>query len=166
MKKHLLVLGLLIAYPLKPAAAFDLWQDVQNETKWTFGSAAQAGMAIALRHDDSINLKGGQIVGSALASVMDYRFLNFSAGGTFVPQLNGTLKALDTGKIGLNLGYFLKDFINQPPDLIKNLVIGPSLTTTLVTTPHVFVPFFDIHMSFGGSPTAPPVKPPEPPPAL
>ncbi len=97
----------------------------------------------------------------------DYRFLNLSVGGNFIPQNNGNLKALDTGKIGLNLGYFLKDFVNQPPDFVKNLVIGPSLSTTLVTTPHVFIPFFDITMNFGGVST-PPIAPPpvkEPPPA-
>jgi hypothetical protein len=162
MKKVLLAIGLFLAGPLKPCAAFDLWQDLQSETKWRLGSSAQAGMAIAMRSDDSVNVKAGQYCGSALASLVDYRFLNLSAGGTFVPQNNGTLKALDTGKIGINLGYFLTDFVDEPPALLKNMVVGPSLSTTLVTTPHVFIPFFDLVLGFGGGSTEP-VPPKEPP---
>lgn len=131
--------------------AFNLWTDIEQNTQWTLGSSVQAGTAVAMRSDASTNVQAGQFVGSALASIADYRFLDLSAGGTFIPQPTGGLKALDTAKIGINLGYLLKGFTNQPPDVIKNLVFGPSLTTTLVSTPHVFIPFFDINYAWGGS---------------
>jgi hypothetical protein len=133
------------------AFAFDLWQDVQQQTQWTLGSSVEAGTAVALRSDASTNVKGGQFIGSALASIANYRFLNVSAGGNFIPQPNGTLRALDTGKLGINLAYIFKGFVNQPPAMLTNLVIGPSLSTSLVSTPHVVIPFFDINYSFGGA---------------
>jgi hypothetical protein len=129
--------------------AFNLWSDIQTQTQWTLGSSVQAGTAIAMRHDDSTGVKAGQFVGSALASISNYRFLNLSAGGNFIPQANGTMRALDTAKLGINLAYIFKGFVNQPPAAISNLVIGPSLSTSLVTTPHVVIPFFDINYSFG-----------------
>jgi len=161
MKKLFQVLTIsLMSTIWYPAAAFDLLDDLKSNVQWRFGSAAQAGTAISMRSDDSTNVKAGQFIGSALASIVDYRFLNISAGGNFIPQANGTLKALDTGKIGINLGYLLKDFVNAPPDILKNMVIGPSLSTTIVTTPHVFIPFFDFTYSFSGTPVNPPPPPP------
>lgn len=133
------------------AHAFNLWEDVQQQTQWTLGSSVEAGTAVAIRHDDSLNLKAGQFVGSALAQISNYRMLSLWAGGNFIPQDGGTLKAQDAVKIGFNLGYLFKDFANQPPDIIKNLVVGPSISTSLVSTPHVVIPWFDINYQFGGA---------------
>ncbi len=139
---------------LPKAYGFNLISDIDQNTQWTLGSAVQAGTSLSLVNSSAYNIKAGQFNGSALASVANYRFLNFAAGGTAIPQANGSTKLLDTGKIGINVGYFLKNMVNQPPALIQNMVIGPTLMTTLVTTPHVFVPGFDFNYSFGAPPAS------------
>ena len=144
-----IIVSLLLSSIVVPCYGFNLLTDIQQNTQWTLGSAVETGTAVALRSDSSTNIKGGEFVGSALASLANYRFLNLSAGGTFIPQQDGSLKAFDTGKIGINLGYFLKGFTNQAPAIIQNMVFGPSLATTLVTTPHIFIRMFDINYTFG-----------------
>lgn len=153
MKLKFLWLPFIVAAMFAQSAfAFNLWEDVQQNTQWTLGSSVEAGTAVALRSDESLGLKAGQFTGSALASVSNYRMLNLAAGGTFIPQNNGNnLKATETVKVGLNLGYVFKGFANQPPALIKSLVIGPSISMPIWTTPHVVIPWFDINYAFGGS---------------
>lgn len=148
--RKILLAGLLFGMS-GVASAFNLWTDVQQNTQWTLGSQVEAGTSVALRSADAYNVKAGQFVGSALASISNYRFLNLSAGGTSITQPDGSTKLLDTAKLGLNLGYILKGFSNQPPALLQNLVFGPTLSTTLVTTPHVIVPMFNLNYSFGGT---------------
>lgn len=143
--------------PWRPAAAFNIWTDIEEQTQWTIGSSVEAGTAIAMRSDESSGLKAGQFVGSALASVASYRMFSLAAGGNFIPQPDKSLRAIETAKVGLNLGYIFKNFTNQPPAFIKNLVIGPSLTMPIWTTPHVVIPFFDVNFAFGGTPA--PVQP-------
>jgi hypothetical protein len=150
MKKTLLVIALNLSLGLN-AYAFNLWEDIQQNTKWTIGSVAAAGTAVALKDDDSLSLHAGDLVVSALASISEYRMLSLWYGGNEIPQGNGNTKLVDTAKIGLNLGYFLTGFVNQPPAVIKNLVFGPSVSYSLIVTPRVFVPFFDINYSFGGT---------------
>lgn len=145
-----IVIALMVVAALSiPSHAFNLLTDIDQETTWCLGSSAQAGTAVLLRHDDSVNAKAGQFVGSALACVSNYRFLNLSAGGTFIPQPDGALRALDTVKVGLNLAYVFKNFVNQPPAILNNLIVGPSLLTSVVSTPHVFIPAVDINWKFG-----------------
>ena len=150
-KLKLLWVGIIGAffYMGSDAFAFNLITDVEQQTTWALGSSVQAGTAIALRHDDSYNVRAGQFLGSAMADVADYRFLNLSAGGIFVPQADGTLRALDSAKLGLNFSYLFRNFVNQPPAILKNLVVGPALSTTLVTTPHVFIPSVELNYQFG-----------------
>lgn len=149
MKKILVLAALLVAGPWRPAAAFDLWSDVKAQTQWTLGSSVAAGSAVAFRSDESLGVKGGQFIGSALAQIASYRMFSVWAGGNFIPQADHSLKAIETGKVGLNLGYFLQGFTNKPPDVLSNLVVGPSLMMPLWTTPHVVVPFLDINYRFG-----------------
>lgn len=149
----IIVVAMFVAALVVPVHAFNLIQDIDKNTQWTLGSSVNAGTSIVLRHDDSVNARAGQFVGSALASVANYRMLNLSAGGTFIPQPGGDLKALDTAKVGLNLAYVFQNFANQPPAIIKNLVVGPALATSIVTTPHVVIPTFDINYAFGGTAT-------------
>lgn len=129
--------------------AFNLITDIEQQTTWSLGSSVQAGTAVALKSDASTSVKAGQFLGSAMADVADYRFLNLSAGGIFVPQSDGTLRALDSAKMGLNFSYLFRNFANQPPALLKNLVVGPTISTTLVTTPHVFIPSVEVNYQFG-----------------
>lgn len=157
--------ALIIAIVANPAFGWNLWTDIEQQTQWTLGSSVAAGTAMALRHDDASGLKAGQFVGSALAQVGNYRMLSLWAGGNFIPQADRSLKAIETAKVGLNFGYLLQGFKNQPPDLIKNLVFGPSLTMPIWTTPHTIIPFLDANYAFGGTKTAPPIvaAPPSPP---
>lgn len=129
--------------------AFNLIQDIDAQTNWDVGKAVAAGTSLVLKDVDAVNAKNGQFIGSALAEIADYRFLSLWGGGTFIPQSDGSLKALDTGKIGINLAYFFKSFVNQPPAIISNLVIGPSLATSIVSQPRVLVPSIDVNYKFG-----------------
>lgn len=120
--------------------AFNLITDVEQQTQWTVGQQASAGTAI--------NLRNGELAASALAGIASYRMFSIWYGGTFVNSSDHSMT--DTAKVGLNLGYFLKNFTNQPPALISNLVIGPSFAMSLISTPRVGTPFFDVNYSFGG----------------
>ena len=144
-------LALFLMYPLRLAAAFDLWKDIQEQTRWTLGESVAAGTSVALRSvdKDDIHISGGQYVGSALAQVSNYRFLSLWAGGTFIPTSDGTLKAIDTGKIGLNLASVFAGFVDQPPAIVRSLVIGPSIAMNLFSSPRVAIPFIDINFKFG-----------------
>lgn len=142
------VVAMVLASLAMSAHAFNLLTDIQQQTQWTLGSAVDAGTAVVLRKADAYNAVGGQYVGSALASIANYRMVSVSAGGTFFPQGDGTLKAVDTAKVGLNLSYIFSGFLNQPPAILKNLVVGPSVAMSMVSTPHVLVPLIDINYQF------------------
>ncbi len=145
----LIIVGMFLFALATSAHAFNLLADLDTNIKWDLGSAASGGTSVLLRHEDAVNAKAGQFVGSALAEVVDYRFLSLWGGGTFIPQPDGSLRALDTGKLGLNLGYFLKNMVNQPPAIFNNLVFGPGLATSIVSTPHVIIPTVDVNYKFG-----------------
>lgn len=156
MKIHLWPLFILVVAGMfamgmitEKAFGFNLIQDVDTQTKWDLGSAVEAGTSVLLKSEQSVNGQAGQFVGSALAEVADYRFLSLWGGGTFIPQPNGDLRALDSAKIGINLSYFFNDFVNKPPAIINNLVIGPGLATSIVSTPRVLIPTVDINYKFG-----------------
>lgn len=162
------MISVLILFAAVNARAFNLWHDLQQNTQWTLGSNAAAGTAVALKDNDTLGVKGGQYVASFLAQIAQYRFLSAWWGGNEIKQPDGTQKLFDTAKLGFNVAYLFTGFVNQPPDLIKRLVVGPSVTMSLFTTPHVIVPFFDVNYQFGAVATntqpvatvAPPSVPP------
>src|SRR5437762_7993746 len=116
MKKTLLVLAVVLMWPNKPVFAFDLWSDIQEQTQWTLGNAVAAGTSISLVSRDSLNVQGGQFLGTALAQLVQYRYLSLWGGGTFIPQTDQKLKAIDTAKVGFNINYIFSGFTNQPPN--------------------------------------------------
>lgn len=148
MRKLLVLLTMLVASPLW---SFNLWQDIQTQTNWDLGKAAAGGTAIALAKNDALNVKAGDPVPSALAEISDYRFLSAWYGGNQFTFADGTSHWKDTAKIGLNAVYIFRGFVNQPPAIFQNLVIGPSLTFQVFSSPRVFVPFLDLNYQFGGS---------------
>jgi hypothetical protein len=97
--KRLLILILALLVCKANAFAFNLWEDVQQNTQWTLGENASAGTAYDVVKD--------QIDVSELAQIASYRFLSAWYGGIQVPQSDNTVKWTDAGKIGLNLNYFL-----------------------------------------------------------
>jgi len=138
LTKALLVVGLLSGNAL----AFNLISDVEQQTTFPIGQTASAGTAV--------NLKTGALSASFLAEVANYRMLSLWYGGTYVNTADANLT--DTAKIGINIGYFLTGFANKPPAILTNLVIGPSYAMSLISTPRVGTPFFDINYKFGGTP--------------
>lgn len=151
MKKQLLLIALLFSiWPLRPAAAFNLWTDIEQNTTFPIGQAASAGTAI--------NLRDGTLAASFLAEAVNYRMLSGWYGGTYVNSDQRSLT--DTAKIGLNLGYFLSGFVNKPPLILTNLVIGPSIAMSLISTPRKGTPFFDVNYRFGGTTALPPAVTP------
>lgn len=155
MKKVLVILAAALLWPNRPVFAFNLWDDIKTNTNWTLGKSASAGTAIALRKADAYGLNAGDVIPSVLASIVEYRPLSFWWGGNEIPGEDGHQKLIDTAKVGINLAYLFRGFANQPPELIKNLVIGPSISMPLLTKPHVAVPFIDINYQFGAPPAAP-----------
>jgi hypothetical protein len=121
--------------------AFNLLTDIDTQTTWTLGQVASAGT--------SIDLKNGQYDASEFAQVFNYRMLSGWYGGIEIPQSDGTMKLTDSAKLGLNLGYFLKNFVNTPPAILTNLVIGPAIGGNLATSPRVIQYFADINYQFG-----------------
>jgi hypothetical protein len=158
IKPLILVVGMLCLMG-RVGSAFNLWTDIQQNTQWTLGQNAAGGTAL--------NLRNGQFDGSALAQVATYRFLSLWGGGTFIPQSDQTIKAIDTVKVGLNLNYFLTGFANKPPEVLQRIVIGPSFAMPLFTTPRVGIPFLDINYAFGnlGTVPLPPAQTLAPPPS-
>lgn len=143
MKRYAAIFTLAIALCNAKAFAFNLWHDIQQETQWTLGDAVAAGTAIDVRN--------GQYDASALAQISQYRFLSLWYGGTFIPQSDKTLKAIDTAKIGFNLSYLFTGFANKPPAVLQHLVIGPSWVMPLFTTPHQGIFMVDINYQFGAT---------------
>jgi hypothetical protein len=147
--KKLLMLCLFIA---TPSLAFNLITDIEQQTTFPIGQAASAGTAV--------NLRNGSLSVSALAELSNYRMISFWYGGTFVNPSDGSMT--DTAKIGLNIGYFLTGFVNRPPLLFQNIVVGPSFAMSIISTPRVGTPFFDINYRFGGTTALPPAVTPTP----
>lgn len=143
LKRTLVLIALAVGLVELPLACwgFNLISDIDTQTKWDLGNVASAGT--------SINLKNGQYDASEFAEIADYRMLSIWYGGIEIPQGDGTVKLTDSGKIGLNLGYFLKNFANQPPSLISNLVIGPAIGSNLAQSPRVIQYFVDLNYRFG-----------------
>lgn len=139
MKKLIVLSVCLTIIGCHQAFALNLLTDIEENTQWTLGQQASGGTAI--------NLKTGSLSASALAGIAGYRMLSFWYGGTMVNPSDGSMT--DTAKIGLNLGYLLKNFTNQPPALIKNLVIGPSFAMGLISAPRVGTFLFDCNYRFG-----------------
>ena len=137
---------------LQMAFAFNLWSDIKQQTTFPIGQAASAGTAV--------NLKDGSLSASALAEMANYRMFSAWYGGTLLDPSKGGMT--DTAKIGLNVGYFLTGFVNQPPLILRNLVVGPSVAMSLISTPRVATYLFDFNFRFGGSTALPPAVTPAP----
>lgn len=141
----------LVLFASKVSFGFNLWEDIQQQTQWTLGKDVAAGTSVALRtvNNGNISVQGGQYYASALAEVSSYRFLSLWAGGVFIPTSDGTLKAIDTGKVGINLANVFAGFVNQPPAIIRNLVIGPAISINMFSSPRVAIPSIDANYRFG-----------------
>jgi hypothetical protein len=148
MKKGLLAIVLVLAS--WPAYGFNLWTDIEQQTTFPIGQAASAGTAV--------NLKSGNLSASALAELVNYRMFSGWYGGTLLDPANGGMT--DTAKVGLNVGYFLTGFVNQPPLILKNLVVGPCIAMSLISTPRVATYLFDFNYRFGGNTALPPAVTP------
>lgn len=152
MKKILLVLAILLAWPNRPVFAFNFVSDVEQNTTFPIGQAASAGTAV--------NLRNGSLSASALAEISNYRMLSLWYGGTMLDPSDG--KMTDTAKVGLNVGYFLTGFVNQPPLILRNLVVGPSIAMSLISTPRVATYLFDFNFRFGNDTALPKAVTPTP----
>lgn len=142
----IVVMGLLQS----GAHAFNLWTDIEQQTTFPIGQSASAGTAV--------NLKDGSLSASALAELVDYRMFSGWYGGTMIDPSNG--KMTDTAKIGLNVGYFLTGFVNKPPMILRNLVVGPSVAVSFISTPRKATYLFDCNYRFGGDTALPPAETP------
>ena len=131
------------------AFAYNPLTDVLQNTTFPIGQAASAGTAV--------NLRNGQTSTSMLAEIAVYRnMLAFSYGGTRVNQADAGFT--DTAKLGLNLSWVFSQFTNQLPaqaQFLKNLNVGPSFAMSLMSSPRVGTPFFDINYVFGSGGTTP-----------
>lgn len=150
---YAILAGILCA-GTKPAGAVNLMADIYQQTTFPLGQAASAGTAV--------NLRDGSLAASALAEVVNYRMFSFWYGGTYVNTDVGQPKLTDTAKVGLNIGYFFLNFANKPPAILSNLVVGPSFAMSLISTPRVGIPFFDVNYRFGGTTALPPAQTPTP----
>lgn len=151
MKLKVLLIAALLAGP-RWAFAFNLWTDIQQQTTFPIGQAASAGTAV--------NLKTGNLSASALAELSNYRMFSLWYGGTMIDPANGQLT--DTAKVGINVGYFLTGFVNEPPLILRNLVVGPSIAMSLISTPRVVTYLFDANYKFGYDTALPPAVTPKP----
>ncbi len=159
MKNLMLKIGLIFTLCWvvgSPAQAFNLITDIEQQTTFPIGQAASAGTAV--------NLKNGNLSASALAELSNYRMFSAWYGGTMLNPSDG--KMTDTAKIGLNVGYFLTGFVNQPPLILRNLVVGPSVAMSLISTPRVATYLFDFNFRFGGDTALPKAVTPSPAPTL
>ena len=143
--KNALFTAFMLSVLCNPAQAFNLIKDIEQQTTFPIGQAASAGTAI--------NLKTGALAASFLGEISNYRMFSLWYGGTYANANDNSLT--DTAKIGINLGYFLTGFVNQPPLILRNLVVGPSFAMSLISTPRVGTPFFDVNLRFGGDTALP-----------
>ena len=142
--------GMLTIWGAQRVFAFNLIKDIEQQTTFPIGQAASAGTAV--------NLKNGSLSASALAEIVNYRFLSGWYGGTMLDPANGNMT--DTAKIGINLGYFLTGFVNKPPMILSNLVVGPSVATSFISTPRTATFLMDFNYRFGGTTALPPAVTP------
>lgn len=149
MKKLPVFLALFL---VSKVFAFNLITDIEQQTTFPIGQAASAGTAV--------NLKTGSLSASALAEIANYRMFSGWYGGTMLNPSDGRMT--DTAKIGLNVGYFLTGFVNQPPLILRNLVVGPSVACSLISTPRVATYLFDFNFRFGGDTALPKAVTPSP----
>lgn len=147
--KRLLLVSLLVGL-VGSAQAFNLISDIDNQTTWTLGQVAAAGT--------SIDLSNGQYDVSEFAQIANYRMISLWYGGIEVPQGDGTMKLTDSAKAGFNLAYLFNSFVNKPPALIQNLVVGPAIGGNLASTPRTLHYFVDINYQFGAPTTPTPTK--------
>lgn len=152
MFKKLSFLYIVILLCSVNAFSFNVITDIEEQTTFPIGQAASAGTAV--------NLKTGSLSASALAELVNYRMFSGWYGGTMLTPSDG--KMTDTAKIGLNVGYFLTGFINQPPLILRNLVVGPSVAMSLISTPRVATYLFDFNFRFGGDTALPKAVTPSP----
>ena len=136
----------LVLWGAENAFAFNLWTDVTQNTKWTFGQAAQAG--------EGYDFASKKWDTSALAEVAEYRCLALSYGATFLDANSST--ATDTVNVGFLSNFFFKMFANQPPPSmawVENLNIGPSYAVPVFSgaTGHKGVFLLDVNFKFSGS---------------
>jgi hypothetical protein len=148
--KRRLIAALLLnfaALSFNKAYGFNLFQDIKTQTEWTLGKQASVGTGY--------DFTDKQMVLTELAGLASYRFVSLWYGIAQLPQPDKTTKWTDTGKLGFNLAYLLKGFTNQPPDIIKSLVIGPAISIPVFTSPHRVAFLVDVNYVFGGSPAKP-----------
>ncbi len=155
MKYSVFLIALLLSMCAR-AQGFNLITDIEQQTTFPVGQAASAGTAV--------NLKTGALSASALAELTNYRMFSGWYGGTILNPSDG--KLTDTAKLGLNVGYFLTGFVNQPPLILRNLVVGPSIAMSLISTPRVATYLFDVNFRFGGDTALPKAVTPAPDKAL
>lgn len=137
---------------LESGHTFNLWTDIEQQTTFPIGQAASAGTAV--------NLKDGSLSASALAELSNYRMFSLWYGGTMLNPSDG--KMTDTAKVGINVGYFLTGFVNKPPMILTNLVVGPAIAMSLISTPRIATYLFDFNYRFGGTTALPPAVTPTP----
>lgn len=150
MKRMLVIAGFLMMLPLRPAAAFNLIDDVREKLVWTVGQNAQIGTAVKLA--GSGDLEVGETATSFLAGIAEYRFLVFSYGGTRVNRRDADFT--DTAKVGFRLNTFFGLFKNPPTSemaFLQNVNIGPSFAFNMISSPHTGTLFLDLNYEFGGS---------------
>ena len=127
------------------AFAWNPVTDIRNNVVWTFGKAADGG--------SGYDFSAKKWRASALAEIVEYRFLAASYGATFFNER--TPEAVDTFKVGLLSNFFFNLFINKPtPEMawMQNLNVGPSYAIPVFSgeTGHKGVFLLDINYRFGG----------------
>lgn len=144
MKKWIICALLATMFGASKAFAFNLITDVRDNVQWKFGQVAQAG--------EGYNFSTKTWDASALAEIMEYRFLSFSYGGTQIDANSST--ATDTFKVGFLSNFFFNWFANKPPATMawmENLNVGPSYAIPVFSgnTGHKGTFLLDINYKFG-----------------
>ena len=150
MKSVLALLAVFSVFLASPGYCWNPVTDLRDNLVWTFGKSAEAGVAVKLA--GAGNLENGDTATSALAGIADYRFLTFSYGG-IMTNTNDS-KTTDTFKVGLRVTKFFDLFTNKPTaemEWMRNINIGPALSSPVFARSHPVTLFFDINYSFGGS---------------
>lgn len=155
MKRFLLLVGILMIYPLRPAAAFNPILDIQDKLVWTLGEEAALGTAYKIAGSGDVKI--GQRGDSAMFGIFDYRFIKESYG--IIKNTEDGSKLGDGLKTGLKLNYFLGWFKSpQTPamQLLNNINIGPTITIPVLTDPQPFKHpsvWIEANYQFGGNKT-------------
>lgn len=139
----IVIVGLILVLGMRKAHAFNPVQDVLQNTTFPIGQVAEAGTAI--------NLKNGNTATSMLADVAEYRMLQLSYGATRENASGANFS--DTMKLGFKLNWLISQFTQPLPptaQFLKNINIGPSIASNIMTGPRQVNYFFDINYAFGG----------------